>query len=281
MQPLASGRWLVSVLVVSLMIAAACVYATVCLLFYEGGWQIIFHPSRAVTVTPASAKIPFEDVQFDYTETGRAQLSGWWIPAEAHAPYANCTILLLHDGFGSLSDSLERIRALHAIGTNVLVFDYRGFGRSVPAHPSEQGMNQDADAAWNYLTDMRNLPHGSIIFYGEGLGAAVAVSAALRHTDASALVIEDAGPTALERFSTDARTKLLPVHWLTSDRFDPAAALEHLKRPKLFVERGNDARTEALYRTAEFPKRLVRVDPNGAGNYAEAMRAFLDDVIQK
>jgi pimeloyl-ACP methyl ester carboxylesterase len=279
--PLISAKWLLSALAAILMLAVICVYATFCLLFYQGSWQLIFHPSRTVTTTPASVGITFDDVRFDYTETGKAQLSGWWIPAESDGRYAGYTILLLRNGHGSLSDSIPRIKALHMLGINVFAFDYRGFGQSMNAHPSEQRMNQDADAAWRYLTDTRHLPGHSIIFYGEGLGASIAASSAIRHAETPALVLEDISPTALTLFAADARTKFLPVRLLSSDRFDSAIVFAHLKTPKLFIEYSRSSNTGTLFHGAEFPKRLVQLAPDDAANYAKSMRVFLDEITPK
>lgn len=279
--PLISAKWLLSVFAAILALAAICVYVTFCLLFYQGSWQFIFHPLRTVTTSPASVGIAFEPVSFDYTETGKAQLSGWWIPAEPNARYAAYTVLLLHDGTGALSGSIPRIQMLHGLGINVFAFDYRGFGQSMNVHPSERRMNQDADAAWDHLTNTRHLPGHSIILYGEGLGASIAATAAVRHADAPALVLENVNTSALRLFAADPRTKFLPVRLLTADRFDPAQVLAHLKTPKLFIESSRSSNTESLFRGAEFPKRFVQLAPDDAANYTQSMQAFLDEIIQK
>src|SRR5271170_867266 len=84
-QDLISGKWLLSALGIVLGAAVICAYATLCLLFYQGSWQLIFHPSRTVSTAP---NVPYQEIQFDYTETGKPQLTGWWIPAEAGVHYA-------------------------------------------------------------------------------------------------------------------------------------------------------------------------------------------------
>ncbi len=156
-QPLASARWILGGLAATLGLAVVCVYITFCLLFWQGQWQLVFKPSRAITATPAAAGLKYDEISFDATETGILQLNGWWIPADADAPYAADTLLLLHDGSGSLSDTLPQLEALHQLGINIFAFDYRGFGKSVNIHPSEASTYEDADAAWRYLTDTRHL----------------------------------------------------------------------------------------------------------------------------
>src|ERR1700679_1795109 len=114
--PTVSARWLLTALAVALAGAVLCGYAALCLLFYQGQWQMLFHPSRAITITPASAGVAFDEIHFEVTETRLAQLNGWWIPATPGSRRAADTILYLHDGRGSLSDTVPALTSLHALG---------------------------------------------------------------------------------------------------------------------------------------------------------------------
>jgi pimeloyl-ACP methyl ester carboxylesterase len=208
--------------------AAVSAYLTLCLLFYQGQWQVVFHPSRTIYAAPASKGVKFDEVRFDYTGTGIAQLAGWWIPAEPGAHHADRTVLFLHDGRGSLADTVPQLKTLHAIGVNIFAFDYRGFGQSANLHPSEARVYEDADAAWTYLTDIRHLNPKSIVLYGTGLGATIAAEAAIRHPEVVALILENPAPPALSLIEADNRTHLLPIKWLFRDRFDLTPKLQAL-----------------------------------------------------
>jgi pimeloyl-ACP methyl ester carboxylesterase len=280
-QPLVSGKWLLGALGVMVALAAVCAYGTLCLLFYQGSWQLIFHPSRSVAANPASLNIPYEEIKFDYTETGKSQLTGWWIPAGADARYAANTILYLHDGHGSLGNTLSQLQTLHALGINLFAFDYRGFGQSADLHPSETSLNQDADAAVAYLTATRHLPAHSIIGYGVGLGAPIATAIAARHSEIAALVIENLSPAASTLFSADARAKILPVSLLTSDRLNPTETLKALSTPKLFLERGAGPETENAFHAAHNPKQFFAIAPDDPAKYLEAMHRFLDEQLSQ
>jgi pimeloyl-ACP methyl ester carboxylesterase len=275
-QPLISGKWLLSALGVVIAAAAFCAYATFCLLFYQGSWQLIFHPSRTVTNTPS---VPYQEIQFDYTETGKPQLTGWWIPCESNARYASNTILFLHDGRGSLSDTVSQLQTLHDLGINVFAFDYRGFGKSADLHPSEASMNQDADAARAYVSETRHLPAHSIILYGNGLGASIAATTAIRHPEILAVILEDISPSAAMLFAADARTKFLPVRLLTSDRFTPDETLRTLQTPKFFLDRNHSPQTQYAFQIAGTPKKLFAIDPKDQNRYRETMQRFLDEVL--
>ncbi len=270
-----SGRWLAWALLIALSLAAVSAYATLALLFYQGQWQLVLHPAGTIAATPASQGLKFDEIHFDYTETGSAQLDGWWIPAEKDARWSGSTLFYLHDGAGSLSDTVDDLVTLHSLGINVFAFDYRGFGHSAGPTPREKRMTEDADAAWTYLTDTRHIDAKSIVIYGAGVGASLAAELAAWHAPAG--VILD-GPTepARQIIGVDARARLFP-RWLITERFDPAETLKTLAVPKLFLDRsGRKSRTEQLYQLTAFPKEYFELKP---GAYEATLRRFFDEIL--
>jgi uncharacterized protein len=268
-QPLASARWILAAVAGTLLLALVCVYATFCLFFWLGQWQLVFRPSRAITATPSSVGLKYDEVQFDSTETGVLQLDGWWIPADH--PTSD-TLLLLHDGSGSLSDTLPQLQALHKLGINLFAFDYRGFGKSINIHPSQASTSEDADAAWRYLTDTRHL--SPVVLDGVGLGAAIATEIARRHPHAAALILEDPKPPVLDSLAFDARMRLMPIRLLFHDRFDPTKTLATLRTPKLMLY-PTDA-TARYYDQAAEPKQKATVAALFRDeNYLPCLRSFL------
>ena len=145
--PLVGRQWIASSIGLMLAAAALAVYGALALLFWQGQWQLIFHPSRDVDRTPASSGIRYDEVRFGATATGQPRLAGWWVPAqpgeETHPP----TVLYMHVVRGSLADALPDILALHALGADVFAFDPRGYGNSAWAKPSERHWDEDATAA--------------------------------------------------------------------------------------------------------------------------------------
>ncbi len=121
-----------------------------------------------------------------------------------------------------------QLKTLHSLGINIFAFDYRGFGQSLNTHPSETRTYEDADAAWNYLTDIRHLDPRSIILYGAGLGATIAAETALRHHESPALILENPAPPALSLIAADERTSILPIRLLFRDRFEIGPKLDKL-----------------------------------------------------
>ncbi len=257
-----------------LAIAALCAYATLGLLFYQGQWQLVLHPAKAISATPQTK---FEEIHFDFTETGVAQLDGWWIPADASARWSGDTILYLHGAAGSLSNSVSDLESLHAVGVNLFAFDYRGYGNSVGPHPDEARMGADADAAWDYLTQTRHFDPKTIVFYGSGVGASLAVELAARHTP-TGVILDAPNAPARQIVSSDERARILPMWLLLNERFDPVASLKALTVPKLFLDRdGTKPRTEQLYRVAASPKEYFEVKPD---LYQATLARFLDGLLR-
>ncbi len=59
--------WLLKALGITVVAAVICAYASLCLLYYQGGWQLLLHPSHEVGTTPANAGLGYSDVRFDST----------------------------------------------------------------------------------------------------------------------------------------------------------------------------------------------------------------------
>jgi len=166
--PTVSARWLAMAAGLAVLGAAVCAWGALCLLFWQGSWQLLYHPVAAVTRTPASVGLAFDAVGFATTEAGETRLKGWWIPAGADARY---TVLYLHGQDGNLGDTVDELATLHAAGVNVLAFDYRGYGQSQFARPSEARWREDAEWALHYLTGTRQAAAGSVVVMGSKPGA--------------------------------------------------------------------------------------------------------------
>jgi uncharacterized protein len=232
------------------------IYFAIGLLFWQGQWQLIFHPSHIVASTPASEGMPFDEVRFDATETGQTRLTGWWVPPATGVSKERPTILYLHDARGSLSDALPDIRALHALGNDLFAFDPRGFGKSEWAKPSEARWNQDADAALDYLASIRHIGPSQVIVVGRGLGGTIAANLTIKHPEIKRLVMIDPQPPTLGLLKGPRWTHMLPVRLLARDRFDPSAALSSGSVDKLFVVASN-ATTPAYVASAAPPATAV------------------------
>ncbi len=171
---------------------------------------------------------------------------------------ARFTVLYSYGNGEDIAADLPLLEDLRSAGFAVFAYDYPGYGASA-GRPSERGVYRAIDAAYDHLTAVENMPPGRIIAFGRSLGGAAAVDLAARRPVA-ALVMESSFVTA---FRVLTRVPLLPF-----DKFRNIEKVRRVRCPVLFIH-GTADRTIpdwhglALYRAANRPKRLVRIEHGG------------------
>jgi uncharacterized protein len=281
--PTVSGKWLLSGLAIVLTAALLCAWGTLCILFWQGSWQLLYHPTSAVTRTPANINLPFESIGFATTASGEPQLRGWWIPAASQPRF---TAIYLHGETGNLGDTVSALAPLHDAGLNLLAFDYRGYGQSHFLHPSEIRWREDAESALKYLSGTRHIPAASIILIGRDLGANLALEIAAAHPDLAGVILEQPLESPTLAIFNDPRAQLVPAHLLVSDRWATNTAASNLLIPSLWfywtpagtVAEGSD--NPQAYQDVAARKTIVWLtgSPDEPRQFNNALSAFLDQL---
>jgi fermentation-respiration switch protein FrsA (DUF1100 family) len=245
------------------------------LLYYPG------MPGRELEATPGAIGLAFEDVTLQTADGMR--LHGWLIPVGN----PRATVLFCHGNAGNISHRLDSIALLNSLGLQVLIFDYRGYGRS-EGQPSETGTYRDGDAAWDYLREVRGLQDSEIIIFGRSLGAAVAADLASR-TRPAAVILESAFTSVPDLAA--GIYPWLPVRLLSRYRYDNLRKVERIDRPLLVVHSRQDeiipfAHGKQLFERAHQPKQFLELngDHNGAflhsrNAYTHGLISFLDTFL--
>jgi uncharacterized protein len=190
------------------------------------------------------------------------QLHGLWLAqTKADAP----VLLYLHGARWDVRASEARMRRMHGLGFSVLGIDYRGFGRSSPALPSEKLAQEDAQAAWDWLAARR--PKSKRFIFGHSLGGAIAVQLSANVKDDAGLLLEGTF-SSIPDVVKASKWGWLPVDWLITQRFDSRSRIDRIGVPVLVVHGGQDKLIPAalgrdLYQRAAEPKRFELV-PGGA-----------------
>jgi uncharacterized protein len=274
-----SPIWLVKAIALTILAALFCGYLTFCLLFYQGQWQLVLHPTRTSSTPLSIAGASAELIRFGPDESATPQLTGWWIPADPGGRYAHITILFLADGNGSLADSVPALASLHNLGINVFAFDYRGYGQSAATRPSQQSMTQDADSAWQYLTTSRAISAQQIVPYGVGVGTSLATRLAVIHNTVPALILDSPRADLLDVARRDPHAALIPVRLLFHERFPLAEPLSTLHTPKLLLFRSTVP--DQAFNLAADPKLTVQLTSPSAVLYNESLTRFLDQYLPR
>lgn len=251
----------------------------------QRGW--IFQPSdRTWSGGLAAAQgmqdvwIPFES-RIDESRGAAVRLHGLWLPqADPNAP----VLLYLHGARYDVRGSAPRMRRMHELGFAVLGVDYRGFGRSTAALPSEAMAAEDAQAAWQWLAQQH--PQSRRFIFGHSLGGAIAVNLASQVGDEAGLIVEGSFTSIPDVVST-FRWGWLPVSPLITQRFDAASRVAEVGSPLLVVHGSRDSLIpyrlgQQLYERAREPKRFVLVEGGshhntnavGQAQYREALSAL-------
>jgi uncharacterized protein len=155
-----------------------------------------------------------------------------------------------------VGDRVLHAKLLCAVGFDVLVFDYRGYGRST-GRPDEQGTYRDARAAHAALLREPGVDGSRLVYLGESLGGAVALALAREHP-----------PHGLVLQSTFTGVRdMARQHYpfvpgaLVPDAYPSRRLISHLRAPLLVLHGELDeivpvSHAHALFDAAPEPKRL-------------------------
>ncbi len=189
----------------------------------------VYYPVRELDLDPSAVGLDFKDVLLT-TEDG-VQLHGWHIPHKGSSKH----MIIFHGNAGNIGHRVAWIEILHGVGSNLLIVDYRGYGKS-EGKPFEQGLYMDARAAYLWWKS-RYSSSGEVILFGESLGGAVAVQLASEFP-VSGLILQSTFTTAWDMAKT-----LMPIGLLqplSGVQFDSAAKITTVFSPKLFIHGRKD-----------------------------------------
>lgn len=143
-------------------------------------WTSMFIPSKFPVGNwdVSACRVRPDDVEF--TTAHGVRLHGWFFRA------GKPTIIWFHGNAGNITDRAPVAAELARRGLSVLLFDWRGYGRS-SGSPTEWGLYSDALAAYDYA---RSQTAGDLIAYGESLGGPYAAYVAA-HRKVRCVIIEN------------------------------------------------------------------------------------------
>jgi fermentation-respiration switch protein FrsA (DUF1100 family) len=276
-------------LTVAVALALGC--SATCFGFYSAQRRLVFEPHRTLHRAAADYPFPVHDVGIAIPGKPGQTLHGWWIPA-TNLLRAK-VVLYLHGNDGNVSTSMDSIAPLRELGYSVFMIDYRGYGASGGGFPSEAGVYQDAQSAWDYLVHERGINPANLFIYGHSLGGAVAIELALRHPEAAGLVVESSFTSVYDMAMLEAPYALLPVDLLLTQRFDSIVKVGQLRLPVLYIHGTADEIVpfemgKALYNATPFARGFVAVPAGrhednaavGAAGLRSAISCFIEGAMQ-
>lgn len=168
-------------------------------------------------------------------------------------------MLWFHGNAGNLSHRGDLMLAYAGLEAEVLLVDYRGYGRC-EGKPSEDGLYLDGRAAWRFLTGERGIAPERIVIFGESLGGAVAVNLASQ--------VEPSGLMLVSTFTSvpDMAARHFPFipRFLVRTKMDSESLISKIECPKLIMHGNRDEVVpfklgKQLFEAAAEPKRWVEI----------------------
>lgn len=211
---------------------------------------LIYQPSLEIAERPERQIIPMHIVNI--TSDKNLVLKSWYKRA---AP-GKVTLIYFQGNAGNIADRAQLIQPYLAQGMGVLLVGYRGYGGN-PGRATEEGLYQDARAAWNYLRNNK-VPSSCIVLYGESIGAAVAIQLATENSTAA--VILEAPFTSLIELAKQYYP-IFPINWILSDRYLSDQKISEINSPLLVLVAQDDrivpvGQSRRLYELAKHPKQI-------------------------
>jgi pimeloyl-ACP methyl ester carboxylesterase len=227
------------------------------------------------------------------TEDGEGTLFAYFIPSHGeNAALANTTIVYNNGNFANIEHYIPRMRFFHNEGYNQVVWDYRGYGKSLPdAEPTPDQFLSDARSIWDYAKVVA--PDATkMISYGYSLGGIPSVEMALSN-EQCALMLEAVFPS-IALITESASTLTFGESFFSAGKYDNEAKLKKVTQPTFVFHGDADVKfhisaSEALYAAAAGPKDFWTVPDTGhslstggipeAGltEYMSQLRTFLDN----
>jgi fermentation-respiration switch protein FrsA (DUF1100 family) len=257
----------------------------------NGGNQLFYFPTRDEPSTPAAWGLEYESIHFKSADN--TPLHGWFIPAKGKTPQtAKGTVVFSHGNAGSISYHLGFCAWLAEASYNVIIYDYRGFGKS-GGTVDRRGMIDDVKAAFAYALGRPDIDKNRLVSYGHSLGGAQSVTA-LGETPVKglrAVVIDGAFA------SYQAMARLIGGQLgasLVTDELSPEDFIKKLTPTPLLVVHGTRdevvpfSQGRKLYDNAAEPKTLFEVKSgrhgtalsDNSGAYRKKMIAWLDEILK-
>jgi hypothetical protein len=192
------------------------------------------------------------------------RLDGWYFKKEG----AKKLVILSHGNGGNNKHRLLTSMILLKCDANVLVYDYRGFGKSTGS-PTVPGIKEDGLAVYDYATRELGYKPQDIVVYGESLGCGVAAYIA-SHRQVGGVILQ----SGFSSLSSAAKSRL-PWMWLypqmafNNIEMDNLSYVRGQHPPLLLVHGDQDAilpvsNSDTMFAQATQPTKYVKI--KGAGH---------------
>ncbi|MCE5195143.1 MAG: alpha/beta hydrolase [Nitrospiraceae bacterium] len=253
------------------VIGIASGYLLLILFVYAFQDNMVYFPTKDIAKNPKNIGLKFENLTIETSD--KVNISAWYIPAKNERG----VVLFCHGNAGNISHRTDSILIFHDLRMSVLIFDYRGYGKS-GGRPTEKGTYLDAEAAWDYLVKTKRISPKKILIFGRSLGSAVAAELASKHK-AGALIIESGFKSIPEL--GQRLYPYLPVKLISRFQYSTIDKVKNINTPKLFIHSPQDEMIPfehglEIFYAAKGPKEFLEISGTHNEGFVISGKTYID-----
>lgn len=153
-------------LILQIILVCFAIYVVICILLYFNQEKFIFEPSKTAKNFKYNFNKPFQEIYFNASDSTKIHS----LYFEVENPKG--VVYYLHGNSGNLEGWGDVAKEYLNLGYNVLMIDYRGFGKSEGKIQNEKHFYEDAQLGYDFLKEKFNEDQIVVVGYSVGTGTA-------------------------------------------------------------------------------------------------------------
>ena len=252
----------------------ACLLATGALYYQQKSMLFPAQYTQAVPADWQPSAGDFATQAFIKGNCGKLHVAFWQIKN------AKGTLMMSHGNGESLASINDYAYAFHALGYNLMTWDYPGYGQSTDCWFSQDDLLGDAESAYQWLATQEK-PE-KIFIFGYSLGTGIALSVAAKHQQNPVFLV-----AAYDSLLNIARQKMpsyVPVGLLMRYPIVTLPWVNAIKQPIYVIHGTQDklitpARAQGLVTASQGKVKIEWV--RGAGHTDDALFIYRNQWLKK
>jgi len=241
--------------------------------------QLAFHPDNVNTLS--INQLPQGVEEFFVNTSDHIKIQGLYLPLTN----SDRLLIYFHGNAGNIYHRIPDLIQLQRFGVNVIGVSYRGYGKS-EGTASEEGIYQDGDAVFKYVTETLGFHQSNIIIFGRSIGTAVAINIS-NNKEIGGLIL--VSPLTSGKAYVKAQN-LNIFSSLAGNSFNNLKKIKNIRAPLLIIH-GTDDRIipismgKEVFDNAPSKKTFIKIEGANHNNlqdmYGQPYWASIFDFIQK
>lgn len=240
---------------------------------------LLFFPGKQMVRTPEQLGIDYRDIEL-IAKDG-TKLNAWWLEAQGEP---KATVLFLHGNAENISTHIGSVYWMPEQGYQVLMLDYRGYGKS-EGTPSLPAVFADIAAAFDWMLVQPEVQDKPVYLLGQSLGASLGgfvVSVRPDYLERLDGVVLDAGFASYSDIAREVASRhwltwafQYPAGWSMPGKYDLEDHVKDISPTPLLVIHGTEDQVvpfnhgERIFEAAVKPKSFLRYDGPHIGTFKD------------